>query len=47
LLGLEEVPRPDHAADALGIAICHANSVGISERVAKSVAAESARRGRA
>jgi crossover junction endodeoxyribonuclease RuvC len=25
LLGLEEVPGPDHAADALAIAICHAN----------------------
>ena len=25
LLGLEAVPRPDHAADALAIAICHAN----------------------
>ena len=25
LLGLETVPGPDHAADALAIAICHAN----------------------
>jgi crossover junction endodeoxyribonuclease RuvC len=25
LLGLEEEPRPDHAADALAVAICHAN----------------------
>jgi len=25
LLGLAEVPRPDHAADALAVAICHAN----------------------
>jgi crossover junction endodeoxyribonuclease RuvC len=47
LLGLQEIPRPDHAADALGIAICHANSVGMSERVAKSEAAALARRGRA
>jgi crossover junction endodeoxyribonuclease RuvC len=47
LLGLQEVPRPDHAADALGIAICHANSAGMSERVAKSEAAAAARRGRA
>lgn len=23
LLGLEKIPRPDHAADALGLAICH------------------------
>jgi crossover junction endodeoxyribonuclease RuvC len=25
LLGLDELPRPDHAADALAVAICHAN----------------------
>jgi crossover junction endodeoxyribonuclease RuvC len=25
LLGLPEPPRPDHAADALAVAICHAN----------------------
>ncbi len=25
LLGLTEEPRPDHAADALAVAICHAN----------------------
>lgn len=25
LLGLAEIPRPDHAADALAVAICHAN----------------------
>jgi len=25
LLGLPEIPSPDHAADALAIAICHAN----------------------
>ncbi len=24
LLGLQEIPRPDHAADALAVAICHA-----------------------
>jgi crossover junction endodeoxyribonuclease RuvC len=27
LLSLPEVPRPDHAADALAVAICHANQV--------------------
>jgi crossover junction endodeoxyribonuclease RuvC len=27
LLGLEAVPGPDHAADALAVAICHANRV--------------------
>jgi crossover junction endodeoxyribonuclease RuvC len=47
LLGLPDIPRPDHAADALGVAICHANSAGMQERVAKSQAAASARRGRA
>ena len=26
ILGLEDVPRPDHAADALAVAICAANS---------------------
>ena len=26
LLGLKKIPRPDHAADALAIAICHARS---------------------
>ena len=28
LLGLRELPRPDDAADALGVAICHANNLG-------------------
>lgn len=28
LLGLREVPKPDDTADALAIAICHANSAG-------------------
>jgi crossover junction endodeoxyribonuclease RuvC len=28
LLGLREVPRPDDAADALALAICHAQSCG-------------------
>lgn len=26
LLNLDDIPRPDHAADALGAAICHAHS---------------------
>lgn len=26
LLSLSKIPRPDHAADALGVAICHAHS---------------------
>lgn len=37
LLGLAELPRPDHAADALGVAICHANTCGIRERVERSL----------
>jgi len=37
LLGLSEAPRPDHAADALGVAICHANTMGIREGVARAV----------
>lgn len=28
LLALDKVPRPDHAADALAVAICHAHSLG-------------------
>jgi crossover junction endodeoxyribonuclease RuvC len=30
LLGLEEVPRPDDAADALAVAICHVNSARLA-----------------
>lgn len=28
LLELEQAPKPDHAADALAVAICHAHTVG-------------------
>ena len=45
LLGLAELPRPDHAADALGVAICHANASTMHERVARSEAAATRRRG--
>jgi crossover junction endodeoxyribonuclease RuvC len=31
LLALEEPPEPDHAADALAVAICHANGAGLRE----------------
>jgi crossover junction endodeoxyribonuclease RuvC len=34
LLGLPEPPAPDHAADALAVAICHAGSAGPREAVA-------------
>lgn len=30
LLGLSRLPKPDHAADALGVAICHAHSSKIN-----------------
>ena len=36
LLGLSDPPKPDHAADALGAAICHANTLGLRERLARS-----------
>lgn len=36
LLALPEAPRSDHAADALGVAICHANTCGIRESVRRS-----------
>jgi crossover junction endodeoxyribonuclease RuvC len=34
LLGLPEPPRPDHAADALAVAICHANHAPLALAVA-------------
>jgi len=37
LLGLSEVPRPDHAADALGAAVCGAHYVNLPERSKISV----------
>jgi crossover junction endodeoxyribonuclease RuvC len=30
LLSLEEIPRPDDAADALSVALCHMHTAGIS-----------------
>lgn len=33
LLGLDDIPRPDHAADALGAAICHAHSCEVEARL--------------
>jgi crossover junction endodeoxyribonuclease RuvC len=33
LLGLQEIPRPDHAADALAAAICHAHTRKIAARI--------------
>jgi crossover junction endodeoxyribonuclease RuvC len=34
LLALPEPPRPDHAADALAVALCHANRAPLAEAVA-------------
>jgi crossover junction endodeoxyribonuclease RuvC len=34
LLGLAELPRPDHAADALAVAICHLNCAPLSAALA-------------
>jgi crossover junction endodeoxyribonuclease RuvC len=36
LLALPEAPRSDHAADALGVAICHANTCGLRESIRRS-----------
>jgi Holliday junction resolvasome, endonuclease subunit len=33
LLHLPEVPRPDDAADALAVAICHGHSLGLEARL--------------
>ena len=33
LLSLPEPPQPDHAADALAVAICHANGAGLREAI--------------
>ncbi len=36
LLGLAEEPRPDHAADALAVALCHANCAPLSMALAEA-----------
>ncbi len=38
LLSLPEPPRPDHAADALAVAICHANRAPLAAAVAGMIA---------
>jgi crossover junction endodeoxyribonuclease RuvC len=38
LLGLAEIPRPDHAADALAVAICHANCAPLAMALAEASA---------
>jgi len=37
LLGLSEQPRPDHAADALAVAVCHVNSAPLAIALAGAV----------
>jgi crossover junction endodeoxyribonuclease RuvC len=36
LLGLLQEPRPDHAADALAVAICHANCAPLTSALARA-----------
>ena len=38
LLGLLEEPRPDHAADALAVAVCHANGTPLASAMAAATA---------
>lgn len=35
VLAMDDVPRPDHAADALAAAICHINLLGLREKIAR------------
>ncbi len=37
LLGLSDEPRPDHAADALAVAVCHVNSAPLAMALAGAV----------
>jgi crossover junction endodeoxyribonuclease RuvC len=38
LLGLAELPTPDHASDALAVAVCHANAAPLSHALAGGAA---------
>ena len=38
VLGLAELPTPDHASDALAVAICHANATPLAQALAGTVA---------
>ena len=35
LLGLREIPRPDHAADALAAALCHAHTLKMARLIGR------------
>ena len=39
LLSLEELPRPDHAADALAVAVCHLNHAPLQAGLVRSAVA--------
>jgi crossover junction endodeoxyribonuclease RuvC len=41
LLALNELPAPDHAADALAVAICHANGAALRAAVDRATPAAS------
>jgi crossover junction endodeoxyribonuclease RuvC len=43
LLGLASTPKPDHAADALAVAICDANRAPLAQAVAASAPRTAAR----
>jgi crossover junction endodeoxyribonuclease RuvC len=45
LLGLAEEPRPDHAADALAVAICHVNCAPLAMALAGSASSTELREG--
>ena len=44
LLELAELPTPDHAADALAVAICHANGAALRAAVERAAPAAARRR---
>ncbi|NBF40128.1 MAG: crossover junction endodeoxyribonuclease RuvC [Spirochaetes bacterium] len=45
LLGIREVPAPDHAADALAAAVCHIHNLGFAERAFPTTAPRGGERG--
>lgn len=38
VLGLETIPKPDHAADALAAALCHVHSLALREKIDRAQA---------
>lgn len=45
LLALPQAPRPDHAADALAVAVCHVNRAPLTRALARTGAHPTAARG--